>query len=271
MKFRFSTLLPILLFIILFTMPYKTVGAAPPLPSRFYGTAMINGENVVEGTIIRALINGRVVATTSAVMYQGESVYSIDVPGDDPATPDIEGGIEGDMIRFMLGGFLIRETVTWQSGTDIEFNLSLIANATLPPPEPTETPPPTETLPPTQTPLQTATGLPTQTAISQPTQSPTTGSTPSLTPTRTNTHTADQTPIETTVALIEIEETEAPLPTETEIISENEPETQPEINEESRGMGFVLPTLIVSSFGAIGAAVFWAIRKKRKEDSGLLL
>jgi hypothetical protein len=62
-----------------------------------------------------------------------------------------------------------------------------------------------------------------------------------------------------------------PLPTETEIIVENEPETQPQINEESRGMGIVLPTLIVSGFGAIGAVVFWAIRKKQKEDSGLLL
>jgi hypothetical protein len=271
MKLRLKTFLPVLLCSTILLMPFTSGNAAPPLPSSFYGTAKINGENALEGTIIRALINGRVVATTSAVIYQGESVYTIDVPGDDPATPEIEGGIEGDMIRFMLGGFLVRETATWQSGTDIEMNLSITANATLPPPQPTETLPPTPTLPSTQTPLSTATGTPTPTAITQPTQRPTTGLTPSLTATSINSPTVVETLIDTATAFIEIEETEAPLPTETEIIVENEPETQPQINEESRGMGFVLPTLILSGFGAIGAVVFLAIRKKQKEDSGLLL
>jgi hypothetical protein len=271
MKLRLKTLLLFLLCITIMLMPYSSVDAAPPLPSSFYGTAKFNGENVREGTIIRTLINGRVVATTSAVIFQGESVYSIDVPGDDPATPEIEGGIEGDMIRFMLGGFLIRETVTWQSGTDIEFNLSLTANATLPPPQPTETFPPTPTPLSTQTPLPTATGTPLPTAITLPTQRPTIGQTPSFSATPINSPTVVETLIDTAAAFFEIEETEAPLPTVTEIISENETETQPEINQESRGMGFVLPTLILSGFGAIGAVVFWVIRKKRKEDSGLLL
>jgi hypothetical protein len=271
MKLRLKTLLPVLVCITHLLMPCTTVDAAPPMPSSFYGTAKINGENALEGTIIRALINGRVVATTSAVIYQGESVYTIDVPGDDPATPEIEGGIEGDMIRFMLGGFLVRETATWQSGTDIEMNLSITANATLPPPQPTETLPPTSTPISTQTTLPIFTGLPTQTAISQPPQRPTTETTPSLTATPISSPTAGETPIDTAAVFIEIELTQVPLPTETEIISENEPETQLQINEESRGMGFVLPTLILSFFGAIGAVVFWAIRKKQKEESRLLL
>jgi hypothetical protein len=262
MKLRLETHFIVLLCITILLMPFSSVNAAPPLPSSFYGTAKINGENVREGTIIRALINGRVVAVSYAMLVQGESVYAIDVPGDDPATPEIEGGIEGDTIRFMLGGFLVWETGTWRSGTDTELNLSLTANATMPPPQPTETPPPTPT------------GLPTQTAISQPTQSPTTGPTPSLTPTRTNTPTTDETPFETADTSAEVVEIQTPEPTETitdQLVSSNEPETQPEISEESRGMGFVLPLIILSGFGVIGAVVFWVIKKNRKEDSGMLL
>ena len=293
-------------------MPYTSVNAAPPLPSSFYGTVKFNGENVREGTIIRALINGRVVATSYAMLYQGESVYALDVPGDDPTTTEIEGGKEGDMIRFMLAGFLIKETATWQSGTDTEFNLSLTANATLPPPQPTETPTATQTpLPmptqtditqPTPTPTSLATqtpvnGLteypviqptqtditgptqypitqPTQPGITQPTQTPTTGQTPVLTATLPSMPTASELPSETSETFVPIEATETLQPTIPEIDQPtiaDDPETITETNQESRGMGFVIASIIFVIMVAIGAIIFWLIRKKRNEDSGLLL
>jgi len=259
-------------------MPYTSVNAAPPLPSRFYGTVKINGENALEGTIIRALINSRVVATTSAIMYQGESVYTIDVPGDDPTTPEIEGGKEGDVMRFMVAGFLIRETATWRSGTDIEFNLSLTANATLPPPHPTEPPPPTQTLPPSQTPLPTQapitppTALPTQAPITQPTRSPTTGLTPAITSTLIDRPTSGESPVETVDAVAPIEEIEAPQPTQTDHpVLTDESETPSGINEESSSNTSFIIFTIIAIILAGSMMALWRIRKSRKGDSGLLL
>ena len=301
---RSSTLLPFLLCISLLLTCVSRVKAATPLPASFYGTVKINGENVPEGTIIRAIINSQVVATTQAILFQGETVYDIDVPADDPNTAAVEGGQEGDIIRFMLAGFLVRETATWQSGTDTEFNLSLTANATLPPPQPTETPTATQTplTMPTQTPFtqptQTPTSLPTQTAvtqptqtaimqptqypimqptqteITQPTQTPATGQTPVVTDTLPSTPTTSDSPLDTDEALTSIEATETRQPTVTEIdqpILEDDPQTQAENSEESRGMGFIMPSIIFIIMVAIAATIYWLIRKKRGEDSGLLL
>ena len=315
-----STLLPFLLCISLLLTCFGRVKAATPLPSSFYGTVKVNGENVPEGTIIRAIINGQVVATTQAILYQGETFYDIEVPADDPSTTAIEGGQESDVIRFMLAGFLVRETATWQSGTDTEFNLSLTANATLQPPQPTETPTPTQTpLPmPTQTPTilptqttvtqptrtaitqptQTDITQPTQTDITQPTQTPitqptqypitqptqypitqptqtlTTGQTPELTATLPTTRPTSEFPLDTDEAFVPFEETETIQPTVTEVdqpTAEDDPQTQTESNQESRGMGFVIPSIIFVIMVAIAATIYWAIRKNRKEDSGLLL
>jgi hypothetical protein len=269
---RSSTLFPLLLCVSLLLTCFSRVKAAPPSPASFYGTVKINGENVTEGTIIRAIINGQVVATTQAILFQGQTVYDIDVPADDPNTAIVEGGQEGDIIRFMLAGFLVRETATWFSGTDTEFNLSLTTNPTLPPPQPTETPPPTQTA--VILPTPTPTNLPTGGAITQPTQTLVTDPGPVSTATLPSTPTTSDLPLETEDALTPIEGTEAPRLTVTDVdqpTAEADPEIQTEINEESRGMGFVIPSIILSSFGAVGAVVFWVIRKNRKEDTGLLL
>jgi len=277
---RTSSLIPLFLCLSLLLIPFVNVKAATPSPASFYGTVKINGENVPEGTIIRAIINGQVVATTQAILFQGHTVYDIDVPADNPNTTIVEGGQEGDTIRFLLAGFLVRETATWQSGTDTEFNLSLTANATLPPPQPTQTPTLTHTTPPlpTQTPItpptQTPTSLATQTTITQPTQTPVTDIGPTLTATFPNTPTSSELLLETEDAGVPIQATEVPQPTATDLDQptiDDDPEPQTEASEDSGGMGFVLPTIIISSFGVIGGVVFWTIRKNRKEDSGLLL
>lgn len=101
------------------------VEAAPPLPSSFHGIVKWdNGNNVPEGTIVSAWINGVKYAETESQMDSGDSVYAIDVPGDDLETPGVEGGVEGDSIVFKVGDSTASQTGTWHTGTDVELNLT---------------------------------------------------------------------------------------------------------------------------------------------------
>lgn len=129
----------------------------PPLPSSFYGTVKVNGENVADGTVVRALINGQVYSTGYTQTYQGDSVYSLDVPGDDSSTTEIEGGKEGDIVQFDIAGVLAVETGTWKSATNTSVNLTASSAAPLNTPQATPTPVPT------QTPIKLPTKLPTAT------------------------------------------------------------------------------------------------------------
>ena len=133
------------LFVLTSFLYQGTVFAIPPLPSSFYGTVNLNGSNVVEGTVIEALINDKVVGKSQTLMYEGKSVYAIDVNGDDSSTTEVEGGKEGDLISYKIGGLMAKETGTWHSGVNFELNLTINAQATLQPPQPTKTPIPTQT------------------------------------------------------------------------------------------------------------------------------
>ncbi len=103
--------------------------AFPPLPSSFYGTVKVNGENVPDGTLVRALIDGQVYAEVKSQTYQGDSVYTLDIPGDDSSTAVVEGGHEGDTVVFNVGGATTDQTGSWKSGTNIKLNLSIPAGA----------------------------------------------------------------------------------------------------------------------------------------------
>jgi len=104
--------------------------AAPPLPSSFRGTVKWNnGNNVPEGTTVSAWINGVKYAETRSQMDAGDSVYAIDVPGDDPETTEVEGGVEGDIVVFKVGDSTADQTGTWHSGTDVELNLTATPTA----------------------------------------------------------------------------------------------------------------------------------------------
>ena len=59
-------------------------------------------------------------------LYQGDTVYSNNVPGDDPATPDvIEGGVEGNLVYFHIGSLATTANGTWNSGTNVEVNINV--------------------------------------------------------------------------------------------------------------------------------------------------
>ena len=95
MKFQ-KRLITTILLLVLFMGTYSMVEAVPPLPSSFHGTVKVNGAYVPAGTVISAWIDDVQYAQTTTELYLGESVYAIDVPGDDSSTAGIiEGGAPG--------------------------------------------------------------------------------------------------------------------------------------------------------------------------------
>lgn len=81
-------------------------------PQTLWGGMTLDSTSAASGTALTALVEGTDVATTT-MMTQG---YVIDLPGDDPALPGIQGGTPGDLVSFALNGYEIAETTTWTSG-----------------------------------------------------------------------------------------------------------------------------------------------------------
>ncbi len=158
-------------------------GAVPALPSSFYGTVRVNAANVPDGTQVQALIGGQVMAVGVTQTYQGDSVYVLDIPGDNPDTPAQDGGREGDVIQFSIGGVLADQTGQWRSGTNVNLNLTAVSATPVNTPAPTLPPPPTQTdiviLPPTALPTPTGMALSTPVVLFLPTDS---GASPTLPP-----------------------------------------------------------------------------------------
>ena len=99
--------------------------AFPPLPSSFYGTVKVDGTNVPLGTTVSAWINGVQYAQYILTsLYDGDTIYSLDIPGDDPQTPEKEGGLPGETIVFYIGDQRADQTAIWQSGRNLPLNLS---------------------------------------------------------------------------------------------------------------------------------------------------
>jgi hypothetical protein len=122
---KYRVISSLLLTVVLLLSNIQNVRAFPPLPSSFYGTAKINGLEVPAGTNVIARINGVQYASSFVSLYQGEMVYSLDVPGDDMDTPGtIEGGKEGDTIVFYIGNIKATQTAIWHGGTLVSLNLT---------------------------------------------------------------------------------------------------------------------------------------------------
>jgi hypothetical protein len=133
LRSRFFALLGICLVSLLAT---GTALAFPPLPSSFYGTVKVNGANVPDGTPVKAVIDGQTYGEAQTQTYQGDSVYSLDIKGDDLDTSAIDGGKEGDTIVFMIGKETAEQTGTWQGGTNTNLNLSVSSIAGQETPDP---------------------------------------------------------------------------------------------------------------------------------------
>ncbi len=119
--------------------------AVPLMPSSFYGMVKVNDQNVPDGTVIRALIDGEVYAEGYSLTYEGDSVYTLDVPSDDSDTTQVDGGRENDPVQFEIGGVLSDQTGNWESGTNVNLDLTASTDEDLTEPYPTPTPVPTQT------------------------------------------------------------------------------------------------------------------------------
>jgi hypothetical protein len=122
-----KTLRIIVIVLLVMGMLFVDVNSAlafPPLPSSFYGMVKVNGVNVPPGMVITAKINGVQYAYTMVGTYQGNTIYSLDVPGDQSDTPVIEGGVEGDTIVFFIGTIQATQTGIWHGGTNVNLNLT---------------------------------------------------------------------------------------------------------------------------------------------------
>jgi hypothetical protein len=133
-------------------LPSSSVAALafPVLPSSFYGVVQYGSGNVADGTLVEAVIGDQVLASATTRTYQGSSVYSIDVRGDDSETTAVDGGRDGDRVQFRVGGVLAKETGIWHGGTNAALNLSVPASAALKGPQPTQKPAPSQTAVPTR-------------------------------------------------------------------------------------------------------------------------
>jgi hypothetical protein len=119
--------------------------AIPALPSSFYGTVKLNNANLPDGTVVQAFNGDLMIAEGYSQTYQSASVYTLNVPADNPDTSVIDGGREGDMITFKVGGIIATETGTWHSGTNVQLNLTVTSASTPWAPQATPTEPPTQT------------------------------------------------------------------------------------------------------------------------------
>lgn len=114
----------ILTLLLLLVPGFAGMAASPPLPASFYGTVTLDGADVDAGTLVSAWINGITYAETQAFFYQSQSMYAVDVPADDPATPEVEGGRPGDTLVFRIGELPADQTATWRGGSNSRLDLT---------------------------------------------------------------------------------------------------------------------------------------------------
>lgn len=134
--------------------------AVPPLPSGFYGAVIDlgTGGSVPNGTPIVAKVGNLVVGQTNTFDFNGSQVYSLDVRGDDPVSPEKDGASPGEQITFAIFGVVAPQAAIWAGGVNVRLDLTRPAVAPSSPvgPGPVATPRPG----PTATPIPLPTIIP---------------------------------------------------------------------------------------------------------------
>jgi len=91
--------------------------AVPPMPHTLYGQLWLDGAPAADSTQILAVIDGATFASTQTFTQEGSSgLYAFNVPGDDPDTPEKEGGLPGETISFAIDSYEIGQTAAWTQG-----------------------------------------------------------------------------------------------------------------------------------------------------------
>lgn len=99
------------------TINVNQVTPPPVLPSSFYGELHIFDNPPAVGGAVTIFAAGAPVAVAAIRDNNSALVYSVDVPGDDPATPGKEGGVEGEILTFKIGDRVVANG-TWHGGTN---------------------------------------------------------------------------------------------------------------------------------------------------------
>jgi len=102
------------------------VRAVPPLPSSYWGTLALDAAPVPVDTPVEVLVAGTPRAVAHVRLVEGQAVYTVHVPGDDPTTSEVEGGREGDALAFRVGGALYPQEATWRGGTNTRLDLAAV-------------------------------------------------------------------------------------------------------------------------------------------------
>jgi len=110
----------------LFLTLVSMVGAVPPLPVTVYGRAQLNGVDVAPGSLVVAWIDGTPIAQTSTIHSGNQSVYVLDIPGDESWDPETNPTPPaGAIITFTLAGIPAPQTIIWSAGDVQMVNLSI--------------------------------------------------------------------------------------------------------------------------------------------------
>jgi uncharacterized repeat protein (TIGR01451 family) len=106
------------------------VWAVPPLPFSPWGSVILNGAYVPDGTEIRAFCDGVMYGYAQTYTYLGESFYDMHVAGDDPETPAVkEGCTSGETVTFTVANVVADQTHLWSGGSQ---QLNLTATKPIP-------------------------------------------------------------------------------------------------------------------------------------------
>jgi len=118
-----------LVVLVLAAVMLQPAQAQPPLPSSFNGEVhfQLTDGTPALGDFLEAWVPGMASYASRAAIKDypigsGNLVYSIDVPGDDLDTVGKDGGIEGELVTFKIGGRII-STATWHGGTSTVVHL----------------------------------------------------------------------------------------------------------------------------------------------------
>lgn len=96
--------------------------AVPQIPCNFSG--YVNNGTGPVGVEIVGEIDGVAYGSTTSFDYEGDTVYALDVLGEDTETDYKDGGDDGDTVFFKVDGYFANEVGTWYSGEVFVLNLT---------------------------------------------------------------------------------------------------------------------------------------------------
>jgi hypothetical protein len=102
--------------------PVPTLSTEPPC--RFHGTVRLNGADVPDGTVIKAIIDGDEYTTTTPALVDGDPVYGASTYALKIVPVAGAAYAEGAPIIFMIGAYTAIQTGSWETGGNIVLNLS---------------------------------------------------------------------------------------------------------------------------------------------------